>query len=69
MPPRARPSPALRKNLAEAQLPAGSPIAPASGGPASSSSCAAGPAGLAQRLQDSEAEARGRAGSPPAGEV
>lgn len=64
MPLRARPSPALRKNLAEAQLLAGRFL----GEPAHSSSGAAGPSRPAQRLQDSEAEARGRAGSPLAGE-
>ena len=64
MPLRARPSPALRKDLAEAQLLAGRFL----GEPAPSSSGAAGPSRPAQRLQDSEAEARGRAGSPLAGE-
>lgn len=38
------------------------------GEPAPSPSGAAGPSRPAQRLQDSEAEARGRAGSPLAGE-
>lgn len=59
MPLRARPSPALRKDLAEAQLLAGRFL----GEPAPSSSGAAGPSRPAQRLQDS-----GRAGSPLAGE-